>query len=204
VRTRTWVPWVGGGAYLLTAQYFVGEYVAAAGWRSPAYDFATNYISDLGVTTAPRHAVMNTSFVLLGVLNATGSVLLRGRLRPGRLRQAAVALMVTSGIGDVLVGLFPGSVESQATGTNLPHVVGAVLAIGAGNAGILAAGLALRPTHRRLAVYSMASGAFGLGAFALFGLGVDLGLGIGTVERLAADPVVIWMMLVGSLSLLRR
>jgi len=207
-RRAAWL--TGSIVYVLSAQYFVGEVVAASAWQDPAYDWRANYISDLGVVTcgevcSPLHAVMNTSFVLLGVLVALGSVLLRGHLASGLARNLFVTLMVTSGIGDVLVGLFPGSVEVDATGADLLHVVGAVLAIVGGNTGIVVAGIALRRAgaHPKIATYSIASGLVGLSAFALFGLGVDLGLGIGAMERLAAYPITLWMIVVGTVSLIR-
>jgi hypothetical protein len=41
----------------------------------------------------------------------------------------------------------------------------------------------------------------GLAAFALFALGLDLGVGIGLVERVAADPITVWMVVVGTATL---
>ena len=198
---------VGAVVYLLAAQYFVAEQLTAAAWRDPDYSWAHNYISDLGLLTcspeacSPRHALMNASFLVLGATIATGSVLLRNQLRAGNLRRVAVGLLVASGVGDLLVGSFPGSV-ADASGSNLAHTTGAVLAIVGGNAGILATGLLLRRgRHRRLAIYSITSGMVGLAAFALFGLDVDLGLGTGTIERIAANPITVWMVVVGALTL---
>lgn len=111
--------------------------------------------------------------------------------------------MCANGVGDVLVGTFRGSVDAAASGTNLLHVLGAALAIVGGNAGILVAGIALLRSnrHRLLGTYSVASGVIGLAAFALFALGLDLGVGIGLVERVAADPITVWMIVVGTVTL---
>lgn len=205
-------PWVLGGiVYVLAAQYFVGEQIAAAAWTDPPYDWRHDYISDLGVVTctevsgicSPLHAVMNASFVLLGLIVICGSVLLRSCLDPTPARTLFVGLMSASGVGDVLVGTFPGSVDAAASGTNLLHVLGAVLAIVGGNAGIMVAGIALirSDRHRAIGFYSIASGMVGLAAFALFALGRDLGIGIGLVERVAADPITMWMIVVGTAAL---
>lgn len=199
---------LGGIVYVLAVQYFVGEQIAAAAWTDPPYDWRHDYISDLGVVTceqicSPLHAVMNASFVLLGVIVITGSVLLRHCLDATPARLLFVGLMCASGVGDVLVGTFPGSVDAVASGTNVLHVLGAVLAIVGGNAGILVAGIALLRSnrHRMLGTYSVASGVIGLAAFALFALGLDLGVGIGLVERVAADPITVWMIVAGTATL---
>lgn len=204
---RVW--FLGALLYLLAAEYFILELVAAAAWSEPAYSWTGNYISDLGVTScspsvcSPQHALMNTGLVILGGVISLGSWLLRDRLFQGWIGRSALALMLLSGLGDVLVGTFPGSVEVAAEGSNSMHVLGAALAIVGGNAGILLCGLALDRRHRWLAGYCVISGAVGLGALALFVLGVDLGLGAGGIERLAADPVVIWMIVVGASILIR-
>ena len=203
--------WVGSVVYLLSAQYFVAEWVAAAAWNDPPYSFSDNYISDLGVigcsdVCSPRHGVMNAGFVMLGVIVATGSFLLIRRLASGGLARAALMLMLVSGAGDILVGLFPGSVDQDVSGSSPFHAIGAFMAIFAGNAGIAILGTAMwrRREHLVLAGYSMASGAVGLVALASFGLDIDLGLGVGAIERVAADPIVIWMVVVGIVTLITQ
>lgn len=203
---------LGGLVYLCAAEYFAAEQVAAAAWSAPAYSWTSNYISDLGLTScsqsvcSPDHAVMNAGFAALGIVVSLGSWLLRDQLFSGRLGRAALSLMLLSGVGDVLVGLFPGSVETQASGSNLLHVVGAVLSIGGGNAGILVCGIALARARRTrlVAGYSVCSGVVGLVALGLFAQEIDLGLGIGGIERVAAYPIVIWMVLLGADILIRR
>lgn len=197
----------GGVVYALAVQYFVAEVVTASRWRDPAYSWTGNYISDLGLPDcspllcSPAHLVMNTALVAQGTIIATGSLLLAAALPAGRLRTIAVSLMVMSGVGDVLVATFPGSVEEVASAADRVHTLGAALAIFGGNAGIVATGLALRRArrHPHVAGFSLASGGLGLVALALFGTGHDLGLGVGTMERLAADPIIVWLIAVGLL-----
>ncbi len=71
---------VGGGAWILTTLYFVGQGIAQAAWRT-SYSLIDNRVSDLGSTTcgttvantyicSPLHAVMNFTFVLTGMPDA--------------------------------------------------------------------------------------------------------------------------------------
>ncbi|MFJ3906249.1 DUF998 domain-containing protein [Streptomyces sp. NPDC090025] len=134
------------GAVALTVaavQYVVLEAVAAAAWKDPRYSYSYNFISDLGVPScggkvdgrtvcSPQHVVMNTGFVLHGVLFVVAAVLLYCML-PGRLRWVCLALAVVHGVGIALVGLVHGSPEAVADGTMTWHILGAMMAIFGGN-----------------------------------------------------------------------
>ncbi|WP_406481928.1 hypothetical protein [Streptomyces sp. NBC_01615] len=85
----------------------VTEAVAASSWKAPRYRHSFNFISDLGVPScggevdgrtvcSPLHAVMNTGFVVQGVLFVVAAVLLF-RMVPGRLRWVYLALAVVHG-----------------------------------------------------------------------------------------------------------
>ena len=106
---------------MLTVAYLLVQPVVAAAWPTP-YDLATNSISDLGVTgcgdfrqfddrvvyaCSPRHALMNTVFVLVGLLTSVGAVLTRGVWPRRRLTWVGVAFVVLAGVGGILVGLAP-------------------------------------------------------------------------------------------------
>ena len=98
---------VGGIAWIAaTLQYFAAQGVAATAWHPP-YSWSGNYISDLGNTAcgpfavphgasmyvcSPRHALMNGSFVVLGALFVTGTLLLRGAWHAGLPRWIVLAL----------------------------------------------------------------------------------------------------------------
>jgi hypothetical membrane protein len=134
-----------GAVALIVAavQYVVLEAVAAAAWKDPRYSYSYNYISDLGVPScggevdgrtvcSPLHGVMNTGFVVEGVLFVVAAVLLY-RMLPGRLRWVCLALAVVHGAGITLVGLVHGSPEAAADGTMAWHILGAMMAIFGGN-----------------------------------------------------------------------
>jgi hypothetical membrane protein len=78
---------LGGASWILTLLYFIGQAVAQAAWRTP-YSLIDNRVSDLGNTAcgrtlantylcSPLHTVMNTTFVLTGVLILVGLFLTR-------------------------------------------------------------------------------------------------------------------------------
>src|SRR5215213_175850 len=78
-----------GVIWVCAAQFFLAQVIAQSRWTTP-FSLATNYISDLGNTTcglypavtgkyvcSPWHTVMNTSFVLQGVIILVGAALAR-------------------------------------------------------------------------------------------------------------------------------
>jgi hypothetical membrane protein len=135
-------------------QLVVVEAIVASAWVSPPYSYATNYISDLGVSGCPTNyggrvicsplaGLMNGAFVLEGVLFLLGALVLvsaAGGRRDfrGFWRWVFLGLAALHGVGSVLIGMFP---ETSSSGL---HVPGATLAIAGGDLAVLAAGLALR------------------------------------------------------------
>lgn len=137
----------GAWAFIAGAVVYVTfEGIAAAAWASPRYDYVANYISDLGVpdpqiyqgrdVDSPLAWLMNTGFVLDGVLFAAGAVLL-SVLFAGVARWLFVSFAVLHGVGIVLVGVF-----NEAADAGSLHVTGAFLAIVFGNLTALVAGAA--------------------------------------------------------------
>jgi hypothetical membrane protein len=197
-------PLVGPCVYVASVTYFAAQLAVAWVWR-PSYSVVRNTISDLGNTAcgayghayvcSPRHAWMNAAFIALGVIMALGSLLIFQEFREattGERRGAVLgfSLMAVAGIGTILVGLFPENVNHSA------HIVGATLAIGVGNLAIVLLGWALTlPT--RLRSFMRGWAALALGAAVCFACHRDLGIGAGTMERIAAYPETIWLILFG-------
>jgi hypothetical membrane protein len=101
----------GGALWVGCLQFFAAEAIAAAGFAG-SYSYRRNYISDLGAlgcgaSCSPLHALMNTSFVLQGVLIFTGAFVVWPLLARGALSQLALGLVAASGLGVALVGLAP-------------------------------------------------------------------------------------------------
>jgi hypothetical membrane protein len=192
---------VGGGAWILTALYFVGQGIAQAAWRTP-YSLIDNRVSDLGSTTcgtmvantyicSPLHAVMNFTFVLTGGLTLVGLFLTWSIWPRRRLTSWGLVLLGVAGAGTILIGLSPENVNVFV------HLVGA-LNIPAGNMAMILLGLAIWRDQRGMAWFSVAAGVVGLlgilaGPFLVILTGHDGGL----AERIALYPLIIWLIVFG-------
>jgi hypothetical membrane protein len=200
---------VGAACWAMTVAYLLVQPVVAAAWPTP-YDLATNSISDLGVTScgdlqqfdrviyvcSPRHALMNTVFVMVGLLTTAGAVLTRPVWPRRRVTAVGVAFVVLAGVGGIVVGLAPANVNLAAHGAGgLLQVPGAV--------GPLLLGVAAWSAQRPIAAFSLLCGVVGSAASLLYFSQVYLGLGLGGMEHLAFDPLTVWTTVLGVV-LLRR
>jgi hypothetical membrane protein len=104
-----------------------------------------------------------------------------------------VALFVAAGAGVILVGLYP---ENENT---TRHLLGAAVNFVAGNTALMLFGFALpkSPPRRWLRWLSVAAGGAGLLATVLIALHRDLGLGPGSIERVAAYTTASWQIVAG-------
>ena len=128
--------------------YLVCEAVAAIGF--PAYSYATNWVSDLGVPepsvfqgreiNSRLANVMNTGFVGEGALVAIGALLIFWESARARRRAAFLALGLMHGVGIALVGMVHGSQANQEAGLTVFHFGGASFAIIGGNVLLIVAG----------------------------------------------------------------
>ena len=194
------------GAAVLVAcgQYFVAEAVASSAWRQPPYDYWKNYISDLGVVgctakvCSPLAVVMNGGFLVAGVLCILAAVLLAPCVPHRVLRRLVVLLATMHGLGSVIVGLVHSAPGTMA-GTPRVHLVGAYLAIIAGNLGLIVLGLGLTKASPLFRAVTVALGGIGLGS------GVALVLTRtaypGLIERMAVDTIPLWEVTTGLLLL---
>ena len=192
---------LGGGSWIMTLLYFLGQAVAQTAWRTP-YSLIDNRVSDLGNTEcgrtlantyicSPLHAVMNATFVLTGVLILVGLFLTRSIWPRRRLTTWGLILLGIAGAGTILVGLSPENVNV------LLHLIGA-LNIPAGNAAMILLGLAIWRQRRGLASFSILSGVVGfLGLLAGPFLVIATDHGGGLAERIALYPLIIWLIVFG-------
>ena len=167
---------------------------------NPPYNLARDTISDLGNTAcgtfnsrpvcSPLHALMNASFIALGIAMTAGSMLISRKLATSRAATAGFAAMAISGIGVIIVGIFPEN--------SIPafHGLGAAIPFTLGNAAlIIIAAAPMMPAVLRL--YSFLSGALALLALAGYSSGHYLGLGEGGIERIVAYPQTVWLIVIG-------
>jgi hypothetical membrane protein len=202
----------GAIVWMLAIQFFITQAIVQAAWTTP-FSLTANYISDLGNPTcapypagsnmyvcSPWHALMNASFIALGLIILVGAALIHRAFPPGRVRAVGFALLGLAGLGPILVGLFPENVNIT------PHTIGAAAHFVSGNLGIVVLGIAIAASRRRmpLALCSIILGAVGLLATALFITGHYLGLGIGGMERVAAYPLPLWLIVAGAALLRNR
>lgn len=192
-------PFIGPAFWIATIHYFVVQIIAAAYWTTP-FSLKDNVISDLGNTAcgmyagryvcSPLHQWMNASFIILGLLMVLGSILIYYGFRKHLGTVITFQLMGWAGIGAVMVGLF-----AENTVPAL-HFVGALFALLLGNLAILLFGFVLG-LHGWFRVYTIATGIVTLTALGLYFLQIYLGLGPGGMERLAAYPQTLWLIVFG-------
>ena len=175
--------------------YLILEGIAAAAFR-PHYSYARYFISDLGVPGdhSPLAWLMNTAFCLQGSLFLVAAV-----LTAPREARLFLSLVTANAIGNVLIAIF----HSGPSPTAWVHAIGAVLAIGGGNAAILAGSRISSGWHRRV---SVALGAFGLLSFVLFIVEQKASSAppLGIVERCSVYSIIAWQLLTAAWLLSRR
>lgn len=192
---------IGACLWLCCFQFFVGEQIARLGWTGH-YSMASNYISDLGAvhcrppSCSSLHWVMDGSFVLQGLLIFFGAVLVR-RLFPEQLvYRVALVLFAVAGLGVLVVGLAPEDVDFRL------HIWGAVGNFLGGNLAMVLLGRAMirrsvcLPFAKRWRHWiTFVAGSVGLLAtMALaFRGSPSWNWNPGTVERLAAYPLPLWL-----------
>lgn len=194
------VLWVVGGAW-----YLLSEAVAASAF--PGYDYARDYISDLGavredpldarLVDSPLAEVMNLGFLHQGLFFLLGAVFAARALPSGRGRSVFLVLAVVHAVGNGLVAVFHSGQEA-AGAVGLLHPVGAVMAILGGNLATVAAVFMLRDCaaarFARVAGSALAVG----GITSLLGLGLSTVLGApllfddGTWERGSVYAITAW------------
>ena len=192
-------PLIGPAIWILSIQYFVVQIIVALTFKA-SYSLRFNTISDLGNSVcgsysgryicAPQHILMNTSFILLGITMATGSLLIYQEFKKDRATLVGFSFMAIAGLGTLIVGLFPENTVSSF------HILGASLPFLIGNVALVILGVSL-VIPKLLRYYTLFSGVLALIALIFFSTQHYLGLGIGGMERLVAYPQTIWLIIFG-------
>ncbi|MCW3816351.1 DUF998 domain-containing protein [Micromonospora sp. DR5-3] len=196
---------LGSYSWLLAPPLFLAaNVITGLAWRQPRFSWADNNISDLGNvtcgvwdTTRPRqvcspwHAAMNSAMIVTGLLLALGVLLTWSALGRGAATRAAQLLTLAGASGYVLAGAYPADVDENN------HFLAALLIFVLGNGGMLVASLARRsPVLGAMREDSLALGLTGLAGTVLFLAQVDLGFGVGGMERVAVFPLLAWTVVV--------
>lgn len=200
----------GAAAWIVAVvQFVVVQLVVESGWRTP-YSWAENNISDLGNVScrmwddsrpryvcSPLHDAMNAGFAVHGLLLLAGLLLTGVCWGRGGISASSRILLAIGAVGWIVVGLVPADVDENL------HVWGELLIMGLGNLGLLLAGFASRDFlfgRRRSVTLSLAVAAV-LAAWMFFGQH-DPGIGLGSLERIAACALDAWSVVM-ALAILR-
>lgn len=192
-------PLLGPSVWMLSVQYFIIQIIVALSF-TPSYSLRFNTISDLGNTVcgiyssrnicSPQHSLMNASFILLGLLMASGSLLIYQEFKKDLTSLIGFSFMALGGLGTLIIGLFPENTISFL------HILGAGLPFLLGNVSLILLGISLS-IPRSLRYYTIFSGVLTLSALTLFVTQNYLGIGIGGMERLVSYPQTIWLVIFG-------
>ena len=213
----TYTYWRIAGAVLVAAAlgWFLLEQIAAA--KFPAYSFARNYISDLGVPelgtvqgrplNSPLSLVANFMFVSQGILFLLAAVLIVRTATAGVARWLFLLLAVGYAIGYFMIGTYHGSEQAIADGTFALHVLGGSLAAACGNLAIIVAGLSAHRLGASPAYRNFSLSASALGIASLVILVTTSGSATGTMppsgpwdgiwERGGCYALILWELVTG-------
>jgi hypothetical membrane protein len=189
--------WMGPAIWIATLEYFAIQAIVAGAFL-PAYDWTQNTISDLGNTRpcgeqqfcSPRHALMNTGLVILGVVMIAGAILTHQEFKDRRRARWGFLSMAIAGLGATVVGFAPENVHHTL------HLVAAFVAIGFGNLALVIFACRLPELNLRFRVLTWLAVLIGVPGCLLFVL-QNYVAGKGATERIAAYPVTAWLLAFG-------
>lgn len=151
----------------------------------PGYSVSQDYISELGVGPATPRLVFTVALVAFGLTALTAAYLLRQRDRKSRLW----LLLAVSAVGAIGVGVFDMDNFREL------HGLSALLAFLFGN---LAAIYSRKQARPPLSCLFLLLGLIGITALVLLIVEVDLGLGLGGIERMVFYPAMFWVLAFGT------
>jgi hypothetical membrane protein len=143
----------------------------------PNYSVAKNFISDLGSFKANTFIIFNSSVIILGILAAVAGYILYLNTK-----KIFSIVLIIAGIGGIGVGAFPEEM-------GILHSLFSLIAFLFGS---IAAILGFTIAKSYLKIFSPILGLTSLISLILFILRIDLGLGIGGIERMIVYPFLLW------------
>jgi hypothetical membrane protein len=144
-------------------------FVVIQGVLQPDYNHVRMPISALTAYDTGWIQILN--FYMMGALTATFALSLHAVVGPARRGVAGVALLMLSGVGIILAGVFPWIMVNGVPTETPAHVVGAVTAFASTGLGfiVFSRRLAADPEWRQFAGYTLATGIVVLVLFVLLG-----------------------------------
>jgi len=169
--------------FIAVTQFVLGLIVSEALY--PGYSISDNYISDLGV--GPSSMIFNSSVFLLGLLVIIGTYFLH---RAFKAFEVLKVLLVLTAIGAMGVGIFTEDFL-------MIHSVVSLIAFVCGGLSAIFSVICsyvhkFELVKMPFSAISVMLGLITLGALVLFMAGIDLGLGVGGMERMIVYPLLMW------------
>jgi hypothetical membrane protein len=169
--------------FVSVAQFVLGLIVSEALYAD--YSVSGNYISDLGV--GPSSNIFNSSVFLLGLLLIVGTYFLQRAFKEYKI---LTLMLVLTAIGAMGVGVF-----NENFGT-IHTVVSLIAFLFSGLSAIFSVVCShvhkLKLVKMPFSVIAVILGVMCLGALVLFGGKMNLGLGVGGMERMIVYPILTW------------
>lgn len=202
---------VGAIAWLLNIEVFITQFIAQS--AASGYNALTDDISLLGVTQcgpltdpmtqatitacSPLHSVFNAGLVFMGLSVLIGAGLTRKNW-PGKTGAVGTWLLAIAALGTIASGLAPMDQNVSM------HVLGAMIYFPLSAIAIILIGVSVRKSRPLFALFSWLFGTLAFVAFLAYGNYQATGLPRGLLERIAAYPSTLWVIVAGALLLLRR
>lgn len=186
--------------------YLMIEFFVANAWKNPAYDWANNFVPDLGNSAhgpymnrnvfSPLYRLMNFGFIFQGILFGSAAILMSQVLH-GKIKGSLIIAGSAHAIGLITVAIFHQTANSIQDRTIFINIAGAALALIAGNSILIIAGsqwkkLAFPAWFGWLSIV-LGSLAILLG-FVLFG---NSSVAPGIRERISIDSFIFWQIIAG-------
>jgi hypothetical membrane protein len=172
-----------GALFFIAVTQFVFGLVVSEALR-PNYSITDNYISDLGVGSSSM--VFNSSVFLMGLLLIIGAYFLQRAFN----FELLTVLLVLTAIGAMGVGVFTedfGAIHSVVS--LIAFLFGGLSAI---FSVICSYVHKFKLVKMPFSIIAVILGLMSLGALVLFIAGMDLGLGVGGMERMIVYPLLMW------------
>jgi hypothetical membrane protein len=169
--------------FIAVTQFVLGLTVSEALYSG--YSISGNYISDLGV--GPSSVIFNSSIFLLGLLLIIGTYFFQ---RAFNGYKVLTLMLILTAIGAMGVGVF-----TEDFGI-IHKVVSLIVFLFGGLSAIFSVVCSHVNKFKLLktpfSIMAMILGVMGLGALVLFAGKMNLGLGVGGMERMIAYPLLMW------------
>lgn len=179
--------------------YLFAEFLSVLNIKNKASSYIRNTISELGMTTSPLYILMNSAFILTGILFFLAYIyLFKYNNKIKKYIGLFLALMLS--IGSIMVGVF----HSVEIDTSILHQIGTILVFAGGNLLILFIGLFYNKTpYSKICTILGTLGIWG-GIMVIFSTINEYTKFIPLLERMTVYPIILFQIITGIYFLLEK